>query len=342
MVFDMICNKKTAAIIRSTYHPVVKQYMDIIKLAFVSAGFHVVDVSLKEKINRNTVVVTDSPLVAIKYLFKGIKNNYVWYQGVAPEESFVNNHSKLRFILLSFVEKKVMKKAKFLFFVSDEMKRFYERKYKLNLDDKSFIMPCFNEKEVVESVFSDDKYSQNNFVYLGGLQLWQCFEQTVSIYSVIERRSEKPTKLYVFSANKDQVVAILKKYGVKNYEVDFVSPQELSSRIKNVKYGFVLREDNSVNNVATPTKFSNYLSNGIIPIYSNAVKSFAEYDSKLNLGVICNLNNVEEGVENILSHMEKNITAAEIKEKCHTVFSDYYNYQMYVDKIANKIKAINL
>ena len=113
-----------------------------------------------------------------------------------------------------------------------------------------------------------------------------------------------------------------------------------SKRIQNIKYGFVLREDNAVNNVATPTKFSNYLSNGIIPIYSGAVKSFNEYDEQLNLGVECNLNDTQKGVESILEHIDKNITSAEVKEKCEKAFADYYNQQKYIKELSSKIKEV--
>ena len=331
---------KKAVVVRSTYHPVVKQYMDIIKKAFLKDSYSVNDVLPKEKIPPKNIWIVDSPLVAVKYKNKDLKNACVWYQGIAPEESFMSNNSKIRFFILSKIEKYIFKKAGLVFLVSNEMKRFYEKKYKLDLSKKSFIMPCFNEQGIVESAFNDEKYRENTFVYLGGLQKWQCFEQTVKIYSEIEKRSNMSTKFLVFTAAKEQAVNMLKKYSVKNYEVDFVPPEELSERIKSIKYGFVLREDNPVNNVATPTKFSNYLANGIIPIYSGAVKSFAEYDSELKLGIICDLDNTEKGVESVIGHMKKNITSQEIKIKCEEAFSNYYNQQLYIEKIAEKIKEL--
>ena len=334
--------KNKAVVVRSTYHPVVKQYMDILDSAFTGAGFNVRNVSPKDCVEKGSVVITDSPLVAIKYMLRGFKKHCVWYQGIAPEESFMNNHSMFRFRILSFIEKKVMQSASLLFFVSDEMKRFYEKKYRLDLSRKSFIMPCFNELQIEDRAFFDEKYTENSFVYLGGLQAWQCFEQTVRVYSVVEKRSGYKTRLLVFTENREQAISLIKRYDVKNYEVDFVRPEELSERIRGIKYGFVLREDNPINNVATPTKLSNYLSNGIIPIYSSAIKSFAEYDSELNFGIVCDLNDIETGVENILAHMQKNVTACEIKDKCQTAFSTYYNHRAYIERISEKIIMLGL
>ena len=333
---------KKAVVVRSTYHPVVKQYMDVIKEAFLKADYSVKDVAERENTSKDNILIIDSPLVAIKYRMKFFKKFCVWYQGIAPEESFMSNNSKIKFFILSKIEKYILKKAGFVFFVSNEMKRFYEKKYKLDLSKKSFIMPCFNEQDVAQNAFNEEKYINNNFVYLGGLQPWQCFEQTAQIYAEVEKRSEKPTKFFVFTSQKEKATETLNKYGAQNYEVDFVSPDELSKRIQNVKYGFVLREDNAVNNVATPTKFSNYLSNGIIPIYSSSVKSFAEYDSELKIGVICDLNDTEKGIKNILNHMQKDIASQEIRNKCETTFSNYYSQQLYIEKIAEKIKSLNI
>lgn len=50
----------------------------------------------------------------------------------------------------------------------------------------------------------------------------------------------------------------------------------MTDTLRDVKFGFVLRDDIAVNNVATPTKLSSYLSAGVIPIYSSALKDFYE------------------------------------------------------------------
>lgn len=332
-------NKK-AVVVRSSFHPVVKQYMDILFASFLRAGGEVNDILPNEKLEGNPVVVTDSPLVAIKYFLKGYRDHCVWYQGICPEESFMSRHSWLRFHVLSFIEKFVMKRAKLLLFVSDEMRRFYERKYKISLDSKSCIMPCFNELGVSKSAFDTDKYKNNTFVYVGSLFKWQCFEETVKFYAAIEKASDYTTKLFVYTFQQKEAKELLSKYGVRNCEVDCVDASELSERIKGIKYGFVLREDNPVNNVATPTKLSNYISNGIIPIYSKAIRSFAEYDAEASVGVVCDLDDIETGVSNVLSHMKQDVSAEEMKEKCEAAFADYYCRERYVDKISEKVKKL--
>ncbi len=320
---------------------VTTTYMEILKDACVAVCDNIEYVTKGQKpSDKRSCVVSDTVQTAITYLVKGYKNQIVWMQGILPEESYMRNHSRIRFAVLSILEKIVLKKAKMLLLVSEEMKTHYEKKYHLKLSNKSVIMPCFNECGPTEGAFSADKYSENTFVYVGSLHKWQCFEETVRFYSDIEKAASGATKLFVYTFQKETAEEIIAKYDVKNYEVDCAAPDELSERIKSIKYGFVLREDNPVNNVATPTKLSNYISNGIIPVYSSAVRSFADYDSGAKIGVVCDLNDIESGLNNILAHMGREVSAEEMKKKCEAVFAEYYCRERYIDELSKKIKTI--
>ena len=320
---------------------VTTAYMEIVKDACVKVCDDIEYIPRGEKPkSKNSFVASDTIQVSLEYLLKGYKNQIVWMQGIVPEESYMRNHSKLRYWVLSFMERIVLKKSKLLLLVSDEMRLYYEKKYRLKLSQKSVIMPCFNELGVSKTAFDKEKYKNNTFVYVGSLYKWQCFEETVRFYSEIEKESDYTTRLFVYTFQQKEAEELLSKYGVRNYEVDCVDANELSQRIESVKYGFVLREDNPVNNVATPTKLSNYISNGIIPIYSKAIRSFAEYDAEASIGVVCDLDDIETGVSNVLSHMKLNISAEEMQKKCETAFSGYYCRDLYVEKISEKIEKL--
>lgn len=334
-------NFVTANMIRTTDHPVVKQYMDIIQSSCVAAGYQCPDIVKPYKnIHKKDYVVTDSPLIAIQYMLKGFTKHIVWFQGVAPEESFMARKSHIRAAVLACIEKVVLKKAKVVLFVSKAMQEHYEKKYHLQLEHKSFIMPCFNELGIEESAFSEEKYRQNTFTYVGSLLAWQCFEETVKLYAAIEKQAKEPVEFCVYTFQQDEAKDILRKHGVQNYTVDCVPKEELSERIKKAKYGFIVREESVVNHVATPTKFSNYLANGIIPIYSSALRSFAEFDRGNKLGIVYDLDEPELGLERILEHMQQNISADQVRTKCDRAYATYYNPDFYRDALASKLKKI--
>ncbi len=336
-------------VIISTNHPVVYTYMQILKKACMATGDPVEERTEDpdkrrniHKINKKTdCFVVDSPIVALRYYFYGARNFITWYQGIAPEESYMHNHSSLRKWILEQIEKMFLKKSKLLLFVSDDMLIHYEKKYKISLKNKSVIMPCFNETAIIEDAFLKDKYQKNTFLYAGGMAKWQCFDKIAELYSKIEK-ADCNTILYVYTFDMAVAEEILLKHDIKNYKIGCVPSNKLSEEIKSIKYGFVLREDCDVNNVATPTKFSNYLANGIIPIYSNSLHSFAAIDRKFGVGIVCNIDEIDAGVAKILQHMGEDVDSKELKSKCCSIFSTYYNSNFYIDKIKSKMLELNL
>lgn len=334
-------------VIFSTNHPVVWTYMQLLKKSCMATGKpveEIIEINNKKRnsnnINKKTdCFVVDSPIVALRYYLHGARNFITWYQGIVPEESYMNNHSRPRRWILSKIEKIFLKKSKLLLLVSENMLKHYEKKYKLSLKDKSVIMPCFNETEIVEDAFFEDKYKKNTFLYVGGMAKWQCFEQIAKLYSEIEKTNGN-TMFYVYTFNKDVAEAVIKSLNIKNYLVDYAPKNELSEKIKGMKYGFVLREDCTVNNVATPTKFSNYLANGIVPIYSSSLRSFADVDAEAKIGIVCNVDDLDTGAKRILEHMELSVNPDEMKKKCQSVFAAYYNQDMYVEKIKRKLTEL--
>lgn len=328
-------------VVRSTEDPVVEHYMNILLMAGEKSGGETKNVQYKCKHNKKDVMVCDSALVALHYFLRGYKNIVIWYQGVVPEESYLRNKSKIRSSVLSIIELIGLKSAKACFFVSDEMLQHYEQKYHMSLKCKSYIMPCFNEIGLNKEAFQNEsKSSPCEFLYAGSLNEWQCFRQTAELYAHIEQKAVIPTKFCVYTREKEKAKKIIDHLNIKSYLVDYVDASELANRIKSCRYGFVLRENSVINRVATPTKFSNYLANGIIPIFSDCLKSFYLIHKRHKIGIVCNINNIEQSVEDILKNMEKEQNVNILSEKCKEVFDTYYNTEKYIDEIAQFFQKI--
>ncbi len=76
---------------------------------------------------------------------------------------------------------------------------------------------------------------------------------------------------YFFQILTGEVDKMKKKFKEKNIKLDNVDirgvkTNELAEYYEKAHYGFVLRDDISVNNVACPTKLVEYMNYGIIPI----------------------------------------------------------------------------
>ena len=83
------------------------------------------------------------------------------------------------------------------------------------------------------------------------------------------------TVLYIYTRDVKEAQSLILTTNIKSVHVMFVAQEQLYVQLQDKKFGFVIREDCVVNNVSTPTKLSNYLANGIIPIYTDAIKDFS-------------------------------------------------------------------
>jgi hypothetical protein len=166
---------------------VTVDYIDVITQAIQKLDIDIEkidDIIPQKKSNKGILVI------AVKDVIKARKAGYsyvmLWTQGIVPEESYMRHSSWLRYHVISFIEKKGLQKADYVFMVSQEMKRHFENKYKIELKNY-YLMPCFNE-ELEKENFECHDYSKNVFGYAGSLSKWQCFEETTQIYKKIEHR----------------------------------------------------------------------------------------------------------------------------------------------------------
>ena len=132
---------------------------------------------------------------------------------------------------------------------------------------------------------------------------------------------------------KDQDLAYeeIKKRGIKNFEIGFTTKDDLPNYLAKAKFGFVIRKDNPVNRVSTPTKVSSYLSCGVIPICGASVQSMVEIAHKTPY-VICWKDN-ESCISDIKLMMSKRIDKAAIKEDYQAVFNTVFSNKYHAQRI---------
>lgn len=263
--------------------------------------------------------------------FAGRENIYFWIQGIVPEESFMRNHSSLKKFILSLEEKMALKYSKCCLPVSNAMIQHFETKYGLRIREKSHVFPCFNTT-LCDMAFDEvNKYEHNVFIYAGGLLVWQCFEETLDLYKSIEDLQMPNTKLMIMTKDQELALKEIQKRGIKNYEIGFTTKEDLPNYLAKAKFGFVIRKDNPVNKVSTPTKISSYLSCGVIPICGETVKSMVEI-AKNTPYVICWKDN-DSCIPDIKLMMSKKIDKEAIKKDYQEVFNTIYSNKYHAQRI---------
>lgn len=330
------------SIIRCENSTVTDFYLDIIQKMVEHVGDEAINCTSLTEIssNKNEYLVTSSEVDFFNAYIKGYKNQIIWFQGILPEESFLKHHSYVRKIILEMMARLALKKAKGIFYVSETMKQYMEKKYRIDTKNRSFVMPCFNETINQDLFFSEGKYSNNDFCYVGSLSVWQCFEKTIDLYKCLEQRISN-ARLFVYTSERNEAERILKNKGVLRYSVDFVKQEEITKRIGMAKFGFVLRDNIAVNNVATPTKLSTYLAAGVIPIYSDSIVDFYKQADKMHYAV--SVGKDFKLPQHLLELCETPIDPKEVLAEYNKVFQSYYSVERYINESVDFIKkALNI
>lgn len=321
------------AVVFTTSNVVLTQNcFNIIYEACQKAGYDTEIVNWNESIpyyDKDTLYFVSDIFTAMRLMLKGYKNIAIWFQGIYPEETLMLNGSKFKYWGTYIIEKYVLKHARYCVFVSVSMKEHYEKKYKISFLNRYTIMPCFNCKLDINSFYENDKYLNNVFAYVGGLTKWQCFEKTMQLYKIIEDSGLPNTSLIVLTKDQEAARKIIDSVGINNYRLGFVSLDELSGVLSKVKYGFILREDNAVNNVATPTKLSTYVANGIFPIYSECIKDFHSNFVKTGYGIGVSDFSSKSLLQQVWDIEKKIIDGNSVYLKYKEFFDNYYSNEKY-------------
>ena len=259
-----------------------------------------------------------------------------WSQGVGPEEYALRNNNKIKLFFVNVMAYLALRWSDFSVFVSRAMKEHYEKKYKIRfVEDRYYIMPCYNTNLREEAFSEKDKYVKNTFVYTGSMEKWQGVPHILKCYKSIEDSTLPNTNLEIYTAEQETAEKLVKEAGIKNYSIGCCTNDELQIVLGRVKYGFILRDDNVVNRVSTPTKISTYLANGVIPIYSKCIASFHEVASTMTYVV-------EEGeIEKKLQYFEGNaIDADKVMKEYRQVFGTYYSDEYHITNLKTRLSKV--
>lgn len=309
-------------------------YVEIIRKALIKLGEVVEVINSLDLLSSQDFVITIQAKAFVEVWLRNRKQNIInWYQGIVPEEAmcmFENSLTKyFRYLFWNILEIVALNNAKGNIFVSDAMLVHYRHKYKYKKDN-FFIMPCFNQNLKLAS-FTEEKYSRPSFVYAGSLSRWQCIDETLILYGSIKKRLPKAT-LTILTKETKRARMLCDKYEVEA-TVKFVPSAELQNELSCYKYGFIVRDNIAVNNVATPTKMNSYMAAGVIPIYSDVIGDFQKVFNGLKY--VIPFVQFDEAMEKVLRMEQDRIDCNYIKIEYKKIFDSYYSTDSYIESLGH-------
>jgi len=208
---------------------------------------------------------------------------YFWVQGIIPEEDFLRTKSLYRKIKFSIAERIALKSAGKHILVSEYMKEYLELSRKIRFK-KYIIIPCTSDL-----VYTKCERINDSYVYIGGLSTWQKIDDMLIIFrSIIMLNID--SKLFLITqdvTNMEKLVSefIPDKFRENVRIFSLYDRNEIAQWLSKMEYGFLIRDNDPINNVSSPIKFAEYLSCGVNVIISDSVYSYAKYIGEFGCGI---------------------------------------------------------
>lgn len=262
---------------------VKKYYVPIIpSLRFINDWYQILVMSLLMLCYSPTHIISEWYFpIGVKVLKKIFnKTRFILdVHGALPEE-YVYLHDK-RSTWLERVESNSMLNADTIICQSNEMKRHIYRKF--NLNHNVVIYRCGVDIGVFKrdnhrriSLRKNLGYNENDivFVYSGGMHKWQRVEDVLVVFSKYHSYNRN-SKLLVLTKETESFRDKLNKFAdssdvISACQVYSLSYNEVPDYLNAADVAFLLRDNDIMNAVASPTKLSEYLACGL-PVISTRV-----------------------------------------------------------------------
>jgi glycosyltransferase involved in cell wall biosynthesis len=229
-----------------------------------------------------------------KFIFeaRAAKNEEIKH---TTSENKITTKLKIKKYFSELSEKIIVTKSNKVFCVSHALKTYYLKKY--NLSSEHF---CVFPGAADSHLFYYDEDLRKNtrnelnlidkeilIVYTGRLEMkWEIPDKILIFFKNLHRQ-DKRFRLLLVTPDFEIANDLISINSLN--EITFVRKVELKQVNKYLNaadVGMLLREDITMNNVASPTKFAEYLMAGLPVIISKAVQDFANNIEKTNYGSV--------------------------------------------------------
>lgn len=167
---------------------------------------------------------------------------------------------------LKYLQKNIILNSDHCIVVSENLKQQLEENTSLKIKSHSIISCAvdferFSKAE--KQILPIDLSNRIVLGYSGGLQAWQNFDKMIEV--VIELRRNNPAFFFLIYTNNPITPynKKLKELGEANYYVKSLPSSEVPGYLKLFDAGFLLRENQVLNRVSSPTKICEYLAAGV-------------------------------------------------------------------------------
>ena len=252
------------------------------------------------------------PKVKLVFEARGAGNEEIAHSEKEIKETYIK---RIKRRISIFNEKLLLNKSDKIICVSKALRDYYVTKFKLNYEAFSVFPGAadsdyfFYDKEVRNSFREKLNFSKKDIVivYSGRLEMkWEIPDKIFDFFKVLNSNKIN-YKLLLITPDVAIAKELIKEYNLEGLVfVLAISFKDVNKYLNASDVGLLLREDVVMNNVASPTKFAEYLMAGLPVIISAAVHDFAETVKSTEFGVV--VNGLAGMTNNEYKQLEKSLT----------------------------------
>ena len=138
-----------------------------------------------------------------------------------------------------------------------------------------------------------------------------------SLYREIADRTDRKTRLLVFSHHKEKVKSLAGNDD--RIQIDSYAPDELMHVLHAGDFAFLLRENSITNNVAFPNKYLEYIQSGMRIITTPYINEVAKQVAEYRLGYLYDFN---QDPDQLLDYIQKEDLGLYREEDIRTVLKE--------------------
>lgn len=255
---------------KSTIQPNIK-----IQVLKRNVFFHFIEIF--NQLRRSDIIYCHSiynilPIIFFLFFLKG--KIILDIHGVVTNELSLEKKYFKSFIY-KLIEKFSFKKIDIAIGVTNSMCNYFKKKYP-DYKGKFIVFNIFPES--LKKCFGEQiiPHSKTIIIYSGNTQKWQNIDLMMQ---TIKNNQYANIQYIILSSEVAKFENLITKYDITphNILIKSVLPKELDQYYSVASYGFILRDESIINQVANPTKLIEYLTYGIIPIVLN--ENIGDYKS---------------------------------------------------------------
>lgn len=238
---------------------------------------------------------------------------YIDIHGAAPEEAAYSRRGRVPYDnsivdWMNRTEEAIMQSADRLILVSEGMSRHLQEKWKVVRDERTVIVPVFSSARFfapIDKCLWRKKLKVEHktvFVYSGGMQKYQCIEETLVWFRAIRNRLND-AHLFIFTADVQTAKRLVVTEDASSIDIISVNEIDLPNLISIADFGFVLREDELLNRVSAPTKAVEYVSRGVRLLCTASAGNAPDLAKMFDAGIVIPLEFNNDALEVLIEEI---------------------------------------